>query len=76
MLTITTNNLVSLDDRYVGRIHKADAHPKSRSVRFYTAGDGATFDVERVIDVTLYTGGPSDWQINPAFEAAVRGIVG
>ena len=80
--TIYTNNTVSLDGRYVGRIHRDDANPRhfgdKRPVRFYTAsGDlmKTGYDVEHIIDEPLYVGGPSDWTINPAFEVAIQKIV-
>ena len=75
-LEISTNNLVSLDDQIVGRVHKQDVHPtrNPRPVRFYTGVIG-TFDVEHKITEQLYVGSGSDWRINPEFEAAVRKIV-
>lgn len=76
-MTVSTNNLVSINNRIVGRIHKQDAQPmrKPRPVRFYT-GEPGTFDRLHKIDAQLYIGGPADWTINPAFEAAVAEIIG
>lgn len=82
MLTIYTNNTVSLDGRQIGRINKRDVEPRrhgdTRPVRFYTASGDLVetgYDVEHVIAAPLYLGGPSNWTINPEFEAAVRKIV-
>lgn len=80
MLIIYADNTVSLDGRYVGRVHKADAQPmrKPRPVRFYTASGPVSvtgYDVEHQIDAPLYVGGPSNWRIGDDFEAAVRSIV-
>lgn len=81
-ITLYANNTVSIDERIVGRIDKRDAHARGRfstprPVRFYTGKPG-TFDQLHEIsaDTPLYIGGPSDWKINPAFERAVREIVG
>lgn len=85
MMTIHTNNLVTLNGAFVGRIHADDAHarPPTRNgspTRFYTsskAGSLAHFDVEHLIAAPVYVmrGGPSDWIVNPAFEKAVGDII-
>jgi hypothetical protein len=83
-MTVYSNNLVSIDDTYVGRV-KNDSFQLATGIRgkttFFTAKDGDHMDlsVPHEIDVPLHIpsvpGSVSDWKINPAFEAAVRAIV-
>jgi len=80
-LEVYTNNMISLDGQYVGRIDRATYDLKGRKphiqTTFYTPKDGdhRSLSVPHTIQAMLYVGGPADWSINPDFEAEIRSIV-
>lgn len=84
-MTVYSNNLVSIDGTYVGRVDR-DSFQMLSGVRgkttFFTAKDGdrMNLSVPHDVDAPLYVpavaGSVSDWNVNPEFEAAVRAIVG
>lgn len=77
-MEITTNNLVTINGRIVGRVDR-DSYQMLSGVRgkttFYTGKIG-TFDRPHEISVPLYVpkvaGSVSDWMVNPAFVAEVE----
>jgi hypothetical protein len=81
MMTVYSNNTVSIDGQIVGRID-SDSFQMLTGVRgkttFFTGTPG-TYDQPHAIDVPLYvpatSGSVSSWKINPEFEAAARAIV-
>jgi len=79
-LTVYTNNLVSLNDKYVGRIDRDSYLTESKPhkpTNFYpgTIVPHSGFDVPHEIKAALYIGGPADWKINPDFTAEVKAIL-
>lgn len=76
-LTVYTNNLISLDGRFVGRID-VDSYQSNtgrRGVTTFFTGAPGTYDQPHKISAALYIGGPSDWTINPEFVEEVARIV-
>jgi hypothetical protein len=74
--TIYTNNIVSIDGQYVGRVDRTTTPGSTRLTTIFKpcrVSDGKPFvwgpSVE--ISVPTYIGGPADWIINPEFTAAV-----
>lgn len=80
-MEIHTNNLVSINGRYVGRIDK-DSYQMRTGIKgkttFFTGKIG-TFNTPHEIDDPLYVpavpGSVSDWNLNPDFISAVEEIV-
>lgn len=76
-LTVYTNNLISLDGRYVGRID-ADSYQSTtgrRGVTTLFTGVPGAYNQPHKISAALYIGGPSDWAINPEFVEEVARVV-
>lgn len=84
-LTVYTNNLVGLGGRYVGRVDRdsylfTGSGERRGKTRFFTKSSekmhALEYDVPHEVDAPLYVGGPSEWTVNPDFEAEVRAVLG
>ena len=72
-IEITVNNLIALDNRYVGRICKTH-RMRNQTTRVFTGKTG-DFSETHVIGAPVYLRGETRDVVNPAFEAALRAIV-
>ena len=79
-MKLYTNNLISIDGSYVGRIDRDSYHSACKPhkpTKFYTGtlGTPTGFDIPHEITAALYVGGPADWKINPDFISEVKAIL-
>ena len=71
-ISINTADIITIDSQKVARIGKnPNLYGRGKFTLIYS-GPVGTMDQPHHIQAPVYVGGPSEWTINPAFEAEVR----